>query len=136
MVCPLFIDWLTFLILAFDSISHIQMDWHRVCESSKFCESRWGLQAKVLFDRLQLIPAERSQCYQKLLELHIFHCLLTSHGRLIDLLFLDNSLYLAVRRTIEMGLKSLNFAYVTVFSIFTQIYCIFCEDWYLRNISI
>ncbi|KAI9097467.1 hypothetical protein K1719_025238 [Acacia pycnantha] len=83
---------------------------------------------------------------EKLLESRILlhPVLLTSHGRLKDLLFLDISLDSAVRTTMERGLKNLNFAYIPealfFFSLMLENLClstvnnedfIYCtKDWY------
>ncbi|CAN6584231.1 unnamed protein product [Malus baccata var. baccata] len=48
-----------------EDLIYCTKDWYRTCELYKPNDGQWALQTKAILDRLQLVLAERSQCYQK-----------------------------------------------------------------------
>ncbi|PQQ00283.1 alpha-glucan water dikinase 2 isoform X2 [Prunus yedoensis var. nudiflora] len=48
-----------------EDLIYCTKDWYHICELYKPNDGQWALQTKAILDRLQLVLADRSQCYQK-----------------------------------------------------------------------
>ncbi|KAL6297180.1 hypothetical protein ACE6H2_005322 [Prunus campanulata] len=48
-----------------EDLIYCTKDWYHICELCKPNDGQWALQTKAILDRLQLVLADRSQCYQK-----------------------------------------------------------------------
>ncbi|XP_008219224.1 PREDICTED: alpha-glucan water dikinase 2 isoform X1 [Prunus mume] len=47
-----------------EDLIYCTKDWYYICELYKPNDGQWALQTKAILDRLQLVLADRSQCYQ------------------------------------------------------------------------
>ncbi|KAA8528379.1 hypothetical protein F0562_035734 [Nyssa sinensis] len=51
-----------------EDLIYCTKDWYRICESYKHNNGQWALQTKAVLDRVQLVLADRSQYYQKMIQ--------------------------------------------------------------------
>lgn len=46
----------------------VPQDWYNVCETYKPNDTQWALKTKAILERLQIILADRSDCFQKMVQ--------------------------------------------------------------------